>query len=143
MSAKLHAAQRCARQSGSADRLARQRNDIAFAHGLIDSFAADATIGDNGYDADHLCERIAETGSEVVIPPKRNRTVRRPYDVALRRADSCTRLVVGKAITLTFQRPSVGRASFSLTAKSDVKSDAGPCDLSELNKWTVWQFARF
>ena len=27
---------------------------------------ADATIADKGYDADHLCDRIAETGSAVV-----------------------------------------------------------------------------
>jgi len=60
-----------------------QRNDIAFAHELVDGFVADATIADKGYDADHLCERIAETGSEVVIPPKRNRTVLRPYDADL------------------------------------------------------------
>ena len=50
-----------------------QRNDIAFAHQLIEGFAADVTIADKGYDADHLCDRIAETGSEVVIPPKPDR----------------------------------------------------------------------
>ena len=60
-----------------------QRNDIAFAHELVEGFAADVTIADKGYDADHLCDRIAETGSEVVIPPKRNRTVKRPYDADL------------------------------------------------------------
>ena len=60
-----------------------QRHDIAFAHELIDGFVADATIADKGSDADHLCDRIAETGSEVVIPPKRNRTVQRPYDADL------------------------------------------------------------
>ena len=57
-----------------------QRNDIAFAHELVDGFEADVTIADKGYDADHLCDRIAETGSEVVIPPKRNRTAQRSYD---------------------------------------------------------------
>ena len=36
------------------------RNDIAFAHKLVDGFAADVTIADKGYDADHLCEKIAE-----------------------------------------------------------------------------------
>jgi putative transposase len=41
-----------------------QRNDIAFAHALVDGFAADVTIADKGYDADHLCERIAQTGGE-------------------------------------------------------------------------------
>ena len=60
-----------------------QRHEIAFAHELIDGFVADATIADKGSDADHLCDRIAETGSEVVIPPKRNRTVQRPYDADL------------------------------------------------------------
>jgi len=60
-----------------------QRNDIAFAHELVDGFEADATIADKGYDADHLCDKIAETGSEVVIPPKRNRTVQRSYDADL------------------------------------------------------------
>ncbi len=60
-----------------------QRNDIAFAHDLVEGLAADATIADKGYDADHLCESIAETGAKVVIPPKRNRIVKRPYDAEL------------------------------------------------------------
>ncbi len=60
-----------------------QRNDIALAHELIEGFATAVTIADKGYDADHLCERIAKSGSEVVIPPKRNRTVQRPYDADL------------------------------------------------------------
>ena len=60
-----------------------QRNDIAFAHELVDGFETNVTIADKGYDADHLCDRIAETGSEVVIPPKRNRTVKRSYDADL------------------------------------------------------------
>jgi putative transposase len=50
---------------------------------LIDGFGADAAIGDKGYDADHLVDSIAETGAEVVIPPKRNRKIQRPYDVDL------------------------------------------------------------
>ena len=60
-----------------------QRNDIAFAHALIEGFVADATLADKGYDADHLCERIAASDGEIVIPPKRNRTVKRPYDAEL------------------------------------------------------------
>ena len=44
---------------------------------------AGVTIADKGYDADHLCETIAETGSEVVIPPKRNRIIKRRYDTDL------------------------------------------------------------
>lgn len=60
-----------------------QRNDIAFAHDLIDAFAAKVTIADKGYDADHLCGKIAETGAQIVIPPKRNRKVKRAYDADL------------------------------------------------------------
>ena len=60
-----------------------QRNDIAFAHDLVDGFEANATIADKGYDADHLCEAIAQTGTKVVIPPKRNRKTQRDYDVEL------------------------------------------------------------
>lgn len=60
-----------------------QRNDIAFAHDLLEGLAAQATIADKGYDADHLCDRIAETGGQVVIPPKRNRTIKRRYDAEL------------------------------------------------------------
>jgi putative transposase len=40
-------------------------------------------IADKGYDADHLCDEIAETGVEIVIPPKRNRKLKRPYDAEL------------------------------------------------------------
>lgn len=60
-----------------------QRNDIAFAHDLIDGIKADVAIADKGYDADHLANRIAEAGTDVVIPPKRNRKVQRTYDVDL------------------------------------------------------------
>jgi putative transposase len=60
-----------------------QRNDIAFAHELIEGFAPHVTIADKGYDADHLCDRIAEIGGEPVIPPKQNRTFKRPYDAEL------------------------------------------------------------
>jgi putative transposase len=57
-----------------------QRNDIAFAHDLVEGLVADAAIADKGYDADHLCATIAETGTQIVIPPKRNRKVQRAYD---------------------------------------------------------------
>jgi putative transposase len=60
-----------------------QLNDIAFAHELIEGFAPAVTIAGKGYDADHLCDRIAKSGGEVVIPPKRNQTVQRPYDADL------------------------------------------------------------
>ena len=60
-----------------------QRNDIAFAHDLVEGFAPDATIADKGYDADHLCDKIAKTGGQPVIPPKPNRTIERAYDAEL------------------------------------------------------------
>jgi putative transposase len=60
-----------------------QRNDIAFAHDLIDGIEAEVTIADKGYDADHLAGRIVDGGSEVVIPPKRNRKHPRLYDTNL------------------------------------------------------------
>jgi putative transposase len=53
------------------------------AHDLIDGIDAEAMIADKGYDADHLADRIAENGAQVVIPPKRNRKVQRPYDAEL------------------------------------------------------------
>ena len=83
LSTKIHAAGDAlglpVRLIGSAG----QRNDIAFAHDLIDGFKTQAAIADKGYDADHLVERIAETGAEAVIPPKRNHKVQRRYDVEL------------------------------------------------------------
>ena len=83
MSTKIHAASDAL---GNPVRLIAspgQRNDIAFAHELVDGFQAEATIADKGYDADHLCDRLAQTGADVVIPPKRNRKVQRPYDTHL------------------------------------------------------------
>lgn len=53
------------------------------AHDLIDDIDAESAIADKGYDADHLVDRIAKSGTEVVIPPKRNRKVQRTYDVDL------------------------------------------------------------
>jgi putative transposase len=83
MSTKIHAA---GDALGNPVRLIAnpgQRNDIAFAHDLVDGFDAGATLADKGYDADHLCEAIARSGAEVVIPLKRNRKAQRNYDVEL------------------------------------------------------------
>lgn len=60
-----------------------QRNDIAFAHELIDGFEPGSTIADKGYDANHLIDKIVELHTAVVIPPKRNRKDQRPYDADL------------------------------------------------------------
>ncbi len=60
-----------------------QRNDIAFAHDLVEGIEAEAVIADKGYDADHFVERVAQEQVQVVIPPKRNRKKQRSYDVVL------------------------------------------------------------
>ncbi len=82
MSTKIHAAGDALGNPVRLIGLPGQRNDIAFAHERVEGFAADATIADKGY-ADHLCDKIAQTGGEVVIPPKRNRIVKRPHDADL------------------------------------------------------------
>ena len=83
MSTKIHAATEALGLPVRLIASPGQRNDIAFAHDLIDGIEAGAAIADKGYDADHLAERIAEAGAEVVIPPKRNRRVQRDYDADL------------------------------------------------------------
>ena len=50
---------------------------------LQDGITTGATIADKGYDADHLIDKVTQAGAKVVIPPKRNRKVQRPYDVDL------------------------------------------------------------
>ncbi len=50
-----------------------QCSDIGLANDLIDGFKAQAILADKGYDADHLCERMDDSGAEIVIPPRRNR----------------------------------------------------------------------
>jgi putative transposase len=60
-----------------------QRNDIAFAHDLIDGFEAVAALADKGYDGDHLCDRITQPRVCLVIPPRRNRKIQRTYDADL------------------------------------------------------------
>lgn len=83
MSTKIHAATEALGLPVRLIASPGQCNDIAFAHDLIDGIDAGATLADKGYDADHLVDRITEVGIEVVIPPKRNRKVQRPYDANL------------------------------------------------------------
>jgi transposase len=47
---------------------------------LIEGIDADHLIADKGYDTDAIIEQAAAQGMGVVIPPKKNRTVQRPYD---------------------------------------------------------------
>jgi putative transposase len=60
-----------------------QRNDIAFAHDLVDGIQAEALLADKGYDANHLVEKMEQQQTQVVIPPKRDRKVQRPCDFVL------------------------------------------------------------
>jgi putative transposase len=60
-----------------------QRHDIAFAHDLVEGIDAEALLADKGYDANHLIEKMEEKGAQVVIPPKRDRKIQRPYDSGL------------------------------------------------------------
>lgn len=48
---------------------------------LIRGLAAERVIADRAYDADSLCDLIPAQGGEPVIPSRRHRSMRRPYDV--------------------------------------------------------------
>jgi transposase len=54
--------------------------DITRAQDLIADLRTQAVVGDKGYDADALVQRIEQSGAQAVIPPKTNRIVQRPYD---------------------------------------------------------------
>lgn len=57
-----------------------QDHDVTYAEELIEDLDAQAVIGDKGYDSDKLIETIESTGAEAIIPPKKNRIVKREYD---------------------------------------------------------------
>lgn len=57
-----------------------QTHDITQAPGLLISKLAERVIDDKGYDADSLLEQIQHSGSEAVIPPRKNRKHQRDYD---------------------------------------------------------------
>lgn len=54
--------------------------DITRAQDLIADLSTQAVVGDKGYDADALVQRIEHSGAQAVIPPKANRIVQRTYD---------------------------------------------------------------
>ena len=54
--------------------------DITQAPALIAGFKPKAVLADKGYDADDLIQEIQAKGTLVVIPPKKNRLVKREYD---------------------------------------------------------------
>ena len=57
-----------------------QESDIGQAEHLLAGIQAGAVLADKAYDADALLNTLRENHMDAVIPPKANRTVRRPYD---------------------------------------------------------------
>jgi transposase len=60
--------------------------DCTQAAELIEGIEAQALIADKGYDTDAIVEQAQAAGMEVVIPPKSNRKIQRPYDQHLYKA---------------------------------------------------------
>ena len=56
------------------------RADCTQASRLIEGIDADHLIADKGYDTDAILEQAAAQGMKAVIPPKKSRTIQRPYD---------------------------------------------------------------
>jgi len=89
LTTKIHAATYALGQPVRLIATPGQRNDIALAHDLIDGIEAGALLAEKGCDANHLIEKMEETNIEAVIPPKRDRKVKRLYDVALYKERNC------------------------------------------------------
>lgn len=83
MSTKIHAATEALGLPVRLIGTPGQRNDITAAHDLVDGFDAGTLLADKGYDAGHLIEKLEKAGTEIVIPPKRDRKAQRAYDTAL------------------------------------------------------------
>lgn len=62
---------------------AGQVADCSQAELLLTGITAENVLGDKGYDSDATVDFITQSGANVVIPPKNNRTVQRPCDFAL------------------------------------------------------------
>jgi len=60
---------------------AGQRNDITQAHTLTEGIEETEVIADKGYDSNELVNELEGKKCSVTIPPKRNRKVKREYDV--------------------------------------------------------------
>lgn len=54
--------------------------DIEQAQPLLNGLHAEYVLGDKGYDADALIQRLRAQGTEPVIPPRSNRKEQREYD---------------------------------------------------------------
>lgn len=64
-----------------------QACDLDGADVLLHELTADTLLADKGYDADErVIEQLEQQGKTPVIPPKRNRSVKREYDKDLYKA---------------------------------------------------------
>ena len=62
------------------------RADCKEAIALIDGFTAQHLLADRGYDTNEIIDQAVGQGMRPVIPPKKNRKVRRGYDKELYKA---------------------------------------------------------
>ena len=56
------------------------RADCKEAISLIQNLPCKVLLADRGYDSDEIIECAKNSGIQLVIPPKKNRKVQRPYD---------------------------------------------------------------
>ena len=56
------------------------RADCTQAEALIYGIEAENLLADRGYDSDAIVVQAKAQGMKAVIPPRKNRTVQRPYD---------------------------------------------------------------
>ncbi len=54
--------------------------DCTQAGRLIEGISADYLLADRGYDSDAIIEQARHQGMKAVIPPRKNRKIRREYD---------------------------------------------------------------
>lgn len=47
---------------------------------LLEDHHARYVLADKGYDSNEIIEHINKSGAVAVIPPKKNRVIKRPYD---------------------------------------------------------------
>jgi transposase len=60
-----------------------QRNDCTQALDLLEGLEFEAVLADKGYDSDKIVERIENCDAVAVIPSKKNRKNKRPFDEEL------------------------------------------------------------
>ncbi len=71
-------------------------HDLRAAGQLLEGVACGALLGDKGYDADALIERLRDARIAVVIPPKSNRKDKRECDFILYRERNLIERLFGK-----------------------------------------------